>query len=97
MVHNRLVYWLQVTPKFCKQYASVGSVIEEALSAYRDEVMSQTFPSEIHTPYRIDQEHTAVFLEALEKRGLHAAAEAASVAASKDIEAGEPPIKTPAD
>lgn len=97
MVHNRLVYWLQVTPKFCKQYASVGSVIEEALSAYRDEVVSQTFPSALHTPYRIDQEQTAVFLEALEKRGLHAAAEAASVAASKDTEAGEPLIKTPAD
>ena len=31
--------FLQVTPKFCKQYAQVGSVIQDALGQYRAEVL----------------------------------------------------------
>ena len=31
-------HYVKVTPKFCKQYASVGTVIQEALQSYRDEV-----------------------------------------------------------
>jgi hypothetical protein len=56
---------LQVTPKFCKQYA-----------------------------YRIDKAQTNAFLNELEKRGFHEAAEAASEAAVQDEQAGEPHIKT---
>lgn len=86
-----------MTPKFSKQYASVGTVIQAALAEYRDEVLSQTFPSPLHTPYRIDQEQTDAFLEALEMKGLHDAAEAAFKAANLDKQAGEPAIKTPAE
>ena len=89
--------WLQVTPKFSKQYASLGNVIQEALTQYREEVASKAFPSPLHTPYRIDEEQTSAFLEALEKRGLHEAAEAAQAAAVQDVAAGDPPIKTPID
>ncbi|CAK9201814.1 unnamed protein product [Sphagnum troendelagicum] len=71
----------KVTPKFCKQYASVGSIIQAALSEYREEVSSQAFPSAMHTPYRIDKAQTNAFLNELEKRGFHEAAEAASEAA----------------
>jgi 3-methyl-2-oxobutanoate hydroxymethyltransferase len=88
---------LQVTPKFSKQYASLGSVIQEALSQYREEVTTKAFPSPLHTPYRIDDEQTAAFLEALEKRGLHGAADAAQAAAVQDVASGDPPIKTPID
>jgi len=86
-----------VTPKFSKQYASLGHVIQEALSQYRDEVTSNKFPSDVYTPYRIESQETDAFLEALEKRGLHEAAEAASAAAVRDAAAGEPRIKTPVD
>jgi len=86
-----------VTPKFSKQYASLGSVIQEALTEYRDEVTANKFPSDVHTPYRIEQQQTDAFLEALAKRGLHEAAEAASAAAGRDSAAGEPRIKTPVD
>jgi 3-methyl-2-oxobutanoate hydroxymethyltransferase len=31
----------KVTPKFCKQYAAVGSIIQEGLQQYRAEVRAQ--------------------------------------------------------
>lgn len=43
----------KVTPKFCKQYGSVGAAIQTALSAYNEEVKGGAFPSQQHTPYRI--------------------------------------------
>ncbi len=48
----------------------------------------------MHTPYRIDKAQTNAFLNELEKRGFHEAAEAASEAAVQDEQAGEPHIKT---
>lgn len=72
-------------------------MIQEALSQYREEVTSKEFPSPLHTPYRIDDEQTSAFLVALEKRGLHAVADAAQAAAVQDVASGEPPIKTPID
>lgn len=90
-------HYVKVTPKFSKQYATLGHMIQEALSQYRDEVASKEFPSDAHTPYRISQQQTDAFLEALEKRGLHEAAEAASAASVRDAAAGDPPIKTPID
>ncbi|KAG0585026.1 hypothetical protein KC19_3G252000 [Ceratodon purpureus] len=90
-------HYVKVTPKFSKQYASLGNVIQDALSQYREEVSSKAFPSPVHTPYRIDDEQTSAFLEALEKRGLHEAADAAQAAALHDVASGEPPIKTPVD
>eukprot|EP00850_Spirogloea_muscicola_P011170 SM000068S20602 [mRNA] locus=s68:451540:454058:- [translate_table: standard] len=85
----------KVTPKFSKQYAAVGVAIQEGLTAYRDEVASGAFPSPQHTPYRIDAQQTSQLLEELARRGYEDAVTAASKAAQKDVEAGEPPIKTP--
>ena len=31
-------HYVKVTPKFCKQFASVGVIIQEALQSYKDEV-----------------------------------------------------------
>lgn len=43
------------TPKFVKKYASVGSIMKEAFSKYKEEINSGSFPAEEHT-YQIDDE-----------------------------------------
>ena len=43
----------KVTPKFCKQYAHVGTDIEQALVAYNREVKQGQFPSAQFSPYSI--------------------------------------------
>ena len=43
----------KVTPKFCKQYAHVGTDIEQALVAYNQEVKQGQFPSAQFSPYSI--------------------------------------------
>ncbi|XP_057865459.1 3-methyl-2-oxobutanoate hydroxymethyltransferase 1, mitochondrial [Cryptomeria japonica] len=77
----------KVTPKFCKQYAKIGDAINKALSEYREEVSSRSFPSEIHTPYRIDQSNMDTFVNELERRGLSKAASAAVASCEKDDKA----------
>jgi 3-methyl-2-oxobutanoate hydroxymethyltransferase len=52
--------------KFCKQYASVGSAINQALAAYRDEVRSGAFPGEEFSPYVIPPGETEMFMRGLE-------------------------------
>jgi 3-methyl-2-oxobutanoate hydroxymethyltransferase len=42
----------KVTPKFCKQYAHVGSTIQGALQQYREEVTSRQFPTTRYSPYK---------------------------------------------
>eukprot|EP00246_Nothoceros_aenigmaticus_P017266 TRINITY_DN8335_c0_g1_i1.p1 TRINITY_DN8335_c0_g1~~TRINITY_DN8335_c0_g1_i1.p1 ORF type:complete len:107 (-),score=21.12 TRINITY_DN8335_c0_g1_i1:235-555(-) len=86
---------VQVTPKFCKQYAHVGAVIQDALRQYRDEVSRKDFPSAAHTAYRIDEQETEVFLDELARRGFSEARDAAHAAAEKDRIAGQPRFSTP--
>ncbi|KAH6779922.1 ketopantoate hydroxymethyltransferase 1 [Perilla frutescens var. hirtella] len=89
LVYHDLLGMLQhphhakVTPKFCKQYAHVGDVINKALSEYREEVTSGNFPSAAHSPYKIGAAEIDGFLQALEKLGLGKAASAAANAAEK--------------
>ena len=52
--------------KFCKQYASVGMVINKALAEYRDDVKSRAFPGPEYSPYTIPPAEADKFLEALE-------------------------------
>lgn len=59
-----------MTPKFCKQYAKVGEVIQEALSAYREDVQSGNFPSAQFSPYKIEERELELFEKELENRGL---------------------------
>jgi 3-methyl-2-oxobutanoate hydroxymethyltransferase len=70
--------YIQVTPKFCKQYAQIGNAINEALVAYREEVASHSFPSAAFSPYKIDQKEVDSFLKQLQNKGLSKAAEAAA-------------------
>lgn len=85
----------KVTPKFCKQYAQIGSAINKALMEYREDVASHTFPSALHSPYKISQSEIEAFLNTLEARGLQDAAEAASTVAKQDAESDKKSTKKP--
>ncbi|GLT33969.1 hypothetical protein SLA2020_085190 [Shorea laevis] len=89
LVYHDLLGMLQhphhakVTPKFCKQYARVGDVINKALSEYKEEVTNGSFPGPAHSPYKISAAEVDGFLNELQKMGLDKAASAAAVAAEK--------------
>ncbi|XP_027150527.1 3-methyl-2-oxobutanoate hydroxymethyltransferase 1, mitochondrial-like isoform X1 [Coffea eugenioides] len=89
LVYHDLLGMLQhphhakVTPRFCKQYAHVGDVINKALLGYKEEVTSGSFPSSAHSPYKISAADVDSFSKELEKLGLSDAASAASAAAEK--------------
>ncbi|KAM7261105.1 hypothetical protein ACFE04_026580 [Oxalis oulophora] len=73
----------KVTPKFCKQFAHVGDVINKALLEYKEEVTNGTFPGPAHSPYKISNADVDSFLSELQKMGLDKAADAAAAAAHK--------------
>lgn len=73
----------KVTPKFCKQYARVGDVINKALSEYKEEVTNGSFPGPAHSPYKISPEDVDGFVNELLKMRLDKAASAAAEAAEK--------------
>lgn len=73
----------QVTPKFCKQYAHVGDVINKALLEYQEEVTNGSFPSAAHSPYKISAADFDGFARALQNMGLGDAASAAADADEK--------------
>jgi 3-methyl-2-oxobutanoate hydroxymethyltransferase len=81
--------YLQVTPKFCKQFANVGSVINKALSDYKQEVETRSFPGPSHTPYKITATDVDGFANALQKMGLGEAADAAAAAAESSENDGK--------
>lgn len=63
----------KVTPKFCKKYASVGLVIQEALSEYAKDVETRSFPSARYSPYRLDPAQSRQLLDELRRRKFDAA------------------------
>lgn len=67
----------KVTPKFCKQYARVGDVVQQALSQYAADVADGTFPGEAFSPYKMGAGAEDALLEALRAEGLDDAADAA--------------------
>ncbi|TQE01303.1 hypothetical protein C1H46_013064 [Malus baccata] len=73
----------KVTPKFCKQFAHVGEVINKALVEYKEEVTSGTFPGAAHSPYKISAADVDGFSSELQKLGFDKAASAATEAAEK--------------
>nr|CAD1843329.1 unnamed protein product [Ananas comosus var. bracteatus] len=94
LVYHDLLGMLQhphhakVTPKFCKQFGHVGDAINKALSEYKQEVESRSFPGPAHTPYRISDADVDGFLNELQKMGLSEAATAAAAAAENVETAG---------
>lgn len=79
--------FLQVTPKFCKQFAQIGEGINKALSDYKQEVENRSFPGVAYSPYNINPAEVDGFLKELQKMGLDKAATAAAEA-SDNFEAG---------
>ncbi|KAJ6795505.1 3-methyl-2-oxobutanoate hydroxymethyltransferase [Iris pallida] len=94
LVYHDLLGMLQhphhakVTPKFCKQFGHVGDAINKALSEYKQEVETKSFPGAAHTPYRISATEVDGFLSELQKMGLSEAASAAASAAASIETAG---------
>ncbi|KAK7292730.1 hypothetical protein RJT34_15582 [Clitoria ternatea] len=89
LVYHDLLGMLQhphhakVTPKFCKQYAHVGDVINKALVEYKEEVTNGSFPDAKHSPYKISEADANGFLNQLQRLGLDKAASAVSEAVEK--------------
>lgn len=74
----------KVTPKFCKQYGHVGTVIQEALVKYKSEVDKRDFPCAKFSPYKMKSAELEVFLEDLKEAGMEGSAQAAMERASTD-------------
>ncbi|PRQ58293.1 putative 3-methyl-2-oxobutanoate hydroxymethyltransferase [Rosa chinensis] len=74
----------KVTPKFCKQYAHVGNVINKALVDYKEEVTNGAFPGAFHSPYKINAADVDGFVSELRRMGLDKAASAAAEVADKN-------------
>ncbi|KAK2406960.1 3-methyl-2-oxobutanoate hydroxymethyltransferase 1, mitochondrial [Trifolium repens] len=91
LVYHDLLGMLQhphhakVTPKFCKQYARVGDVINKALLDYKEDVINGSFPDAQHSPYKINETDANGFLNELQKLGFDKAASAASEAVQKMV------------
>ncbi|KAG5021818.1 hypothetical protein JHK85_018160 [Glycine max] len=89
LVYHDLLGMLQhphhakVTPKFCKQYARVGDVINKALLEYKEDVINGSFPDAHHSPYKISKTDADVFSTELQRLGLDKATSAASEAVQK--------------
>ncbi|XP_072069325.1 3-methyl-2-oxobutanoate hydroxymethyltransferase 1, mitochondrial-like isoform X2 [Arachis hypogaea] len=89
LVYHDLLGMLQhphhakVTPKFCKQYARVGDIINKALLEYKEDVTNGSFPDAHHSPYKISEADAEGFSNELQKLGFDKAASAASEAVQK--------------
>eukprot|EP00892_Ulva_mutabilis_P002396 jgi/Ulvmu1/12157/UM085_0021.1 len=75
----------QVTPKFCKQYAQVGLLINDALTEFRRDVETGGFPGKSFSPYKMAVDELRLFVNSLDNAGLSDAAEAAMQAADKTV------------
>jgi hypothetical protein len=60
----------QVTPKFCKQYARVGEIIQGALQQYREDVSAGHFPGRQYSPYKIPPAEVEALVGELRQRGM---------------------------
>lgn len=61
--HDMLGITTGHTPRFVKRYADVGTLIQQAVSQYVDDVRGGTFPAEEHM-FRMPQEESARFQQA---------------------------------
>jgi 3-methyl-2-oxobutanoate hydroxymethyltransferase len=60
----------QFMPKFCKQYAQVGHMIQQGLQDFKADVEGGTFPGTEYSPYLMSDTEKAAFDELLEKDAL---------------------------
>lgn len=64
VLHDLLGLYDRLLPRFVKRYANLGKTIEEALAAYREDVVNRRFPAEEHT-YEMDPAELEAFLASL--------------------------------
>ena len=80
LVYHDLLGFLQhphhakVTPKFCKQYAQVGKVINDAMLHFKNDVATGVFPGALFSPYILKLHEREIFVELLKKSGYYEAA-----------------------
>ncbi|KAL5078324.1 hypothetical protein RYX36_017308 [Vicia faba] len=70
----------KVTPKFSKQYARVGDIINKSLLKYKEDVTNGSFPDAKHSPYKISETDVNGFLNELQRLDFNKAVSAASKA-----------------
>jgi 3-methyl-2-oxobutanoate hydroxymethyltransferase len=61
VTHDLLGWFDRFTPKFVRKYANLHSEISNALSAFREEVVNQAFPTAEHTVEMSEAEWDAFF------------------------------------
>lgn len=61
----------KAAPRFCKQYAQIGTTIHNALSSFKQDVEGGNFPDQAHSPYKIAGEEVAAFVEDLKQQAKH--------------------------
>ncbi|KAL9396962.1 hypothetical protein Peur_011215 [Populus x canadensis] len=88
MLKEGLLYFLWVAQKFCKQCARVGDVINKAPVEYKEEVTNGSFPSPLHSPYKIGEIEIDGFISELQELGLDKAAASTAAAGEKIKTAG---------
>ncbi len=54
-------------PKFCKKYAHLGIEVHNALSTFRNDIITGSFPSDVYSPYKMDEKEARKFHSLLEK------------------------------
>lgn len=55
----------KVSPRFCKTYAKIGPLIQQALNEYREDVETGAFPTMQYSPYKVVAEEAKEFEEML--------------------------------
>lgn len=65
--HDILGLYDKIQPKFVKQYATLGPVIKDAFSSYREDVVKRSFPSPEHS-FSMNLDELQVFLEGVKNR-----------------------------
>lgn len=65
-----LIYLLQVTPEFCKQWARVGDIIRKARKEYKEDVGNCSFPGPGCSPYKMGDADLNGFFNVLQKLSL---------------------------
>lgn len=66
----------QVTPKFCKSFASIGLHVDAALQDYAREVREGSYPGPQYSPYKINRGQGEALVQKLKEIGLEDAAHA---------------------
>lgn len=79
----------KVTPKFCKRYAEVGHIIQDALVRYRQEVSEGVFPAQQYSPYSIKPAEVEALVQQLQEAGMDDCAAAVTEAAAAAAAAKE--------